>query len=358
MSKTAKIIISISAIVLAIITAVLIWMYYPAIKTAINGERYYTLEDVENAYNDGVNDKEEMESQINFYKIEIDKYIKDIADYQSKIKELNANLQDAINSGNADKETIAGLLEDLAEAQADITAKQEQIEALQDDIEYYQSVLEAYENQDKCAVTIISDDEIYDTQIVNKNEYIDFSGIVEPSKYNHVFKGYSLTENGEVQDFESYPITTDLIIYAIFELQFEFEGTYELNLTAGHENEYIEKVSFEITSENGEFLLMPNFDSLIVEEYGQYDDLKDIWAQSSFGFDPKFKSITYSVGVSQKVYDNEGIIHEYPIFYLDLSLKFNEDEGWWNMTVHNYILDGMPQMNNHYLADYSLEKIA
>ena len=62
MSKTAKIIISISAIVLAIVTAVLIWMYYPAIKTAINGERYYTLEDVENAYNDGVNDKEEMES--------------------------------------------------------------------------------------------------------------------------------------------------------------------------------------------------------------------------------------------------------------------------------------------------------
>ena len=217
MSKTAKIIISISAIVLAIVTAVLIWMYYPAIKTAINGERYYTLEDVENAYNDGVNDKEEMESQINFYKIEIDKYIKDIADYQSKIKELNASLQDAINSGNADKETIAGLQEDLAEAQADISAKQAQIAELQDDIKFYQELLEAYEDSGKLVVTFTLVDNgvetTHDVQVVEPNGYL--SAVVDPTASD--FEGWSLSKGGDlIEDLTTVQVTENMTVYGMF----------------------------------------------------------------------------------------------------------------------------------------------
>ena len=217
MSKTAKIIISISAIVLAIVTAVLIWMYYPAIKTAINGERYYTLEDVENAYNDGVNDKEEMESQINFYKIEIDKYIKDIADYQSKIKELNASLQDAINSGNADKETIAGLQEDLAEAQADISAKQAQIAELQDDIKFYQELLEAYEDSGKLVVTFTLVDNgvetTHDVQVVEPNGYL--TAVVDPTASD--FEGWSLSKGGDlIEDLTTVQVTENMTVYGMF----------------------------------------------------------------------------------------------------------------------------------------------
>ena len=217
MSKTAKIIISISAIVLAIVTAVLIWMYYPAIKTAINGERYYTLEDVENAYNDGVNDKEEMESQINFYKIEIDKYIKDIADYQSKIKELNASLQDAINSGNADKETIAGLQEDLAAAQADISAKQAQIAELQDDIKFYQELLEAYEDSGKLVVTFTLVDNgvetTHDVQVVEPNGYL--TAVVTPTASD--FEGWSLSKGGAlIEDLTTVQVTENMTVYGMF----------------------------------------------------------------------------------------------------------------------------------------------
>ncbi len=221
MSQRTKTII-ISIVVCVVLAGVGVGLYcaWPAIVGTITGNAYYTYEDVQNAYNDGYTDgirnEEELTAQIDYYKGEVDKYAISLGEAQSKIENLEKDLQDAINSGNADKETIAGLQEDLAEAQADITAKQEQIEELQDDIKYYQELLEAYADSDKLRVTFTMVDNgkerNYDVQVVEPNGYL--SEVITPDRAD--FEGWSLTKGGElIDDLTTVQVTDNMTIYGM-----------------------------------------------------------------------------------------------------------------------------------------------
>ena len=221
MSQRTKTII-ISIVICIVLAGVGVGLYcaWPAIVGTITGNAYYTYEDVQNAYDDGYTDgirnESELTAQIDYYKAEVDKYIESLAEAQIKIENLEKDLQDAINSGNADKETIAGLQEDLAEAQADLTAKQEQIEELQDDIKYYQELLEAYADSDKLHVTFTMVDNgkerNYDVQVVEPNGYL--SEVITPDRAD--FEGWSLTKGGElIDDLTTIQVTENMTIYGM-----------------------------------------------------------------------------------------------------------------------------------------------
>ena len=221
MSQRTKTII-VSIVVCIVLAGIGIGLYcaWPAIAGTITGNAYYTYEDVQNAYDDGYTDgirnESELTAQIDYYKAEVDKYIASLAEAQTKIENLEKSLQDAINSGNADKETIAGLQNDLAEAQAELTAKQEQIEELQDDIKYYEELLEAYEDSDKLRVTFTMVDNgkerNYDVQVVEPNSYL--SAVVTPDRSD--FEGWSLTKGGElIDDLTTIQVTENMTIYGM-----------------------------------------------------------------------------------------------------------------------------------------------
>lgn len=217
MSKQGKIILAVSLIVITIVAGILLWMYYPAIQTAINGERYYTSEDIDNSYNAGVGDKEEMLSQIDSLKIDIDKYLKDISDYQTQVADLTKNLNDALANGGLKDEEIADLTQDIADLQADIAAKQQQIQALQNSITYYQELLEAYQDADKLIVTFTLFDNgvetVYDVQVVEPNGYL--SAVVNPTASD--FEGWSLSKGGDIiDDLTTIQVTENMTIYGMF----------------------------------------------------------------------------------------------------------------------------------------------
>ena len=221
MSQRTKTII-ISIVVCIVLAGIGVGLYcaWPAIAGTITGNAYYTYEDVQNAYNDGytngIRNEEELTAQIDYYKAEVDKYIVDLKEAQTEIENLEKDLQDAINSGNVDKETIAGLQEDLAEAQAELTAKQEQIEELQDDIKYYEELLEAYGDSDKLRVTFTMVDNgkerNYDVLVVEPNSYL--TAVVTPDRAD--FEGWSLTKGGElIDDLTTIQVTENMTIYGM-----------------------------------------------------------------------------------------------------------------------------------------------
>lgn len=140
MSQRAKTII-ISIFVCVILAGVGVGLYcaWPAIKGTITGNSYYTYEDVQNAYDkgytNGIKNEEELTTQIDYYKNEVDKYVISLSEAQTKIGNLEKNLQDAINSGNVDKETIARLNEELKEANDSLKTTSAELETVKSDLE-------------------------------------------------------------------------------------------------------------------------------------------------------------------------------------------------------------------------------
>lgn len=140
MSQRAKTII-ISIFVCVILAGVGVGLYcaWPAIKGTITGNSYYTYEDVQNAYDkgytNGIKNEEELTTQIDYYKNEVDKYVISLSEAQTKIGNLEKNLQDAINSGNVDKETIVRLNEELKEANDSLKTTSAELETVKSDLE-------------------------------------------------------------------------------------------------------------------------------------------------------------------------------------------------------------------------------
>ena len=140
MSQRAKTII-ISIFVCVILAGVGVGLYcaWPAIKGTITGNSYYTYEDVQNAYDkgytNGIKNEEELTTQIGYYKNEVDKYVISLSEAQTKIGNLEKNLQDAINSGNVDKETIVRLNEELKEANDSLKTTSAELETVKSDLE-------------------------------------------------------------------------------------------------------------------------------------------------------------------------------------------------------------------------------
>ncbi len=383
MSQRTKTII-ISIVICIVLAGVGVGLYcaWPAIVGTITGNAYYTYEDVQNAYDDGYTDgirnESELTAQIDYYKGEVDKYVISLGEAQSKVEELQKNLQDAINSGNADKETIAGLQEDLAEAQADITAKQEQIEELQDDIKYYEELLEAYEDSDKLRVTFTMVDNgkerNYDVQVVEPNGYI--SEVITPDRAD--FEGWSLTKGGElIDDLTTIQVTENMTIYGMCTNTVTFMVNGEEYAT--QEVSYNESLTTSKISEPGYIFYGWDFNNepitkdtvinAIVKEckfepttFNNSENVygSNIWTDS--------KNIYYSSTELEYVLDKEtntwdektwninGIYAEYiwnaeeKTFFNDAnkSYKLNIELGEWEEVEWHYLVGGTPIPYNFY----------
>lgn len=210
MSKKTKSIIGYIALVAVLVTiVVLIWVYAPAIKGAIDNERYYTPEEVEQIREEHNQEKADMQEQIDYFKSQVDKYLKDIEDYKTQVTDLTKSLNEALSQGNIDKEEIQ-------ELNNTITELNNQIHNLNNQVTYYQELLEAYENNGKLIVTFMLVDNgtqtVYDVQAVEENDYL--AEVISPDRID--FEGWSLTMGGELIDnITTIQVTENMTIYGM-----------------------------------------------------------------------------------------------------------------------------------------------
>ncbi len=202
-----------SILLLAGITLGVVWVVdnWSAITS---NTTLYTQEDLDNAYNKGLNDAG--------YDV-IVQYQEQVADLQIELQNkeitignLTDQLNDALENGGLKDDEIEDLKKDIADLRAEITAKQEQIEELQDDIKFYQELLEAYEDSDKLRVTFTMVDNgkerNYDVQVVEPNGYL--SEVITPDRAD--FEGWSLTKGGElIDDLTTIQVTENMTIYGM-----------------------------------------------------------------------------------------------------------------------------------------------
>lgn len=223
------------------------------------------------------------------YKILYEETLKSLNQAEDRVNDLTEDLEDAINSGNVDKETIAGLQQDLAEAQADLIAKQEQIEELNNTITFYEKLLEAYENSDKLIITFMLVDngkEIpYDVQAVEPNAYL--SAVITPEKDD--FEGWALTKGGElINDLTTIQVTENMTIYGMctntvtFMVNGEEYTTQEVSYGECAQNVVIENTTYELY--NGWRI---NDDLVLIETYNIYSDTI-FNADITYKYDVKF----------------------------------------------------------------------
>lgn len=223
------------------------------------------------------------------YKILYEETLKSLNQAEDRVNDLTADLEDAINSGNVDKETIAGLQQDLAEAQADLIAKQEQIEELNNTITFYEKLLEAYENSDKLIVTFMLVDNgketPYDVQAVEPSAYL--SAVMAPEKDD--FEGWALTKGGElINDLTTIQVTENMTIYGMctntvtFMVNGEEYTTQEVSYGECAQNVVIENTTYELY--NGWRI---NDELVLIETYNIYSDTI-FNADITYKYDVKF----------------------------------------------------------------------
>ena len=202
-----------SVLLLAGIALGVVWMVdnWPAITS---NTTLYTQEDLDNAYNQGLDDA--GYDVIIQYQEQIAGLQTELQNKEITIGNLTDQLNDALENGGLKDEQIEDLMQNIADLQADITAKQEQIEELQDDIKYYEELLEAYADSDKLRVTFTMVDNgkerNYDVQVVEPNSYL--SEVVTPDRAD--FEGWALTKGGElIDDLTTIQVTENMTIYGM-----------------------------------------------------------------------------------------------------------------------------------------------
>ena len=174
----------------------------------------YTQEDIDDAYEQGLNDA--GYEVILQYQEQIAIIQGQLEESQIKVGNLTDSLNQALEQNKIDAEAIAGYLDDIAELSDDITD-------LNNQIKLYQELLEAYENSGKYEVVFYlvqnGEQTPYDVQVVEPNGYL--SDVVEPEGN---FEGWSLTIGGEViEDITTIQVTSNMSIYG------SFKNTYTVN---------------------------------------------------------------------------------------------------------------------------------
>ena len=133
MNSFSKILVSIIGVLVIGLIGVLLYIYWPAITGTVNGSKYYTAEDVQEAYDEGYNDGNTSEKELNYYTEvdtlngEINILNVDIANKKEQIQrleeqksELIAQVENLTTIKNDNETTISGLNNQIDTLQSQI----------------------------------------------------------------------------------------------------------------------------------------------------------------------------------------------------------------------------------------------
>lgn len=120
--KAKSLIVSLILIVCFAGIGIGLYCAWPAITGTITDSKYYTSEDLQDAYDKGYDDafknKDELTQQVDYYKELTDTYYISILDYQAQIKDfedLNNTNEEAIKNLTEQKNNLLNNIENLEE---------------------------------------------------------------------------------------------------------------------------------------------------------------------------------------------------------------------------------------------------
>ena len=145
MNSLSRILVSIIGVLVIGFVGILLYIYWPAITGTVNGSKYYTAEDVQEAYDKGYNDGNTSEKELNeklaYYKSLVDDYYTEVDTLNGEINILNvdiANKKEQIQRLEEQKSELIAQVENLTTIKNDnettISGLNNQIETLQSQI--------------------------------------------------------------------------------------------------------------------------------------------------------------------------------------------------------------------------------
>lgn len=139
MNSLSKVLVSIIGVLVIGFVGILLYIYWPAITGTVNGNKYYTAEDVQDSYDKGYSDGNTSEKELNeklaYYKSLVDEYYTEVNTLNGEIDVLNndiSNKQEQIVSLETQK---SGLLEQVSNLTTIKTNNEETISSLNTQIE-------------------------------------------------------------------------------------------------------------------------------------------------------------------------------------------------------------------------------
>lgn len=238
--KTKNVIITVCLIVVLAVIGVVIYSFWPAIKSTIDDSRYYTQEEVQEIYDDGyktaLNDKEQLTEEVDYYKNLVDEYLKEIADKDREISELEKNLEDQeelksqIESLKQEKEDLSNRLSEYInenfELHSTVSELESEIVSLNNEILRLNALINIQDEVDGCSLV-----EIMDGEVLVKCEYVlngeSLTELPNETKEGYTFMGYSFsdTETEELltsEDVLTLTISEKTTLYMIYEFTITF----------------------------------------------------------------------------------------------------------------------------------------
>ncbi len=145
MNTVSKVLVSIIGVLVIGFVGILLYIYWPAITGTVNGNKYYTAEEIQEAYDEGYNDgnasEKETSEQLDYYKSLVDDYYTEVDTLNGEINILNvdiANKQEQIERLETQKSELIAQVENLTQIknnnETTISGLNTQIDTLQKQI--------------------------------------------------------------------------------------------------------------------------------------------------------------------------------------------------------------------------------
>ena len=220
MNKTVKIVLS---VLIFLVIGVLITVFALNFKTITSGSQLYTYDQVQEAYNDGLEENKNLldkkDEQIEMYKnqlLEINALLEENAQTINSLETTISELQ-ALNSGNA--ELISSL-------QGQVASLQSQNTELQNLVDAYEDALPILVNENQAIVKFMVGNELKDIQVIDKNTTVSNPYQVDFEEGNvSTFNGWKV--NGELIDINTYVVTDHVVFVA--DITEKVKVTYTVN---------------------------------------------------------------------------------------------------------------------------------
>lgn len=142
----------------------------------------------------------------------------EVAENVSKLTDLQNQYDVLLGKYNQSESNNEALQDEISNLESQISSLNTTISNLNTQILEYESLLEAYEKYEGIVfqVKFYSDNQIFNTEVVNNGSYLNLNSVAEPYKKGYEFQGWAETPDGPIVYEDSVLITSNKSYYAVF----------------------------------------------------------------------------------------------------------------------------------------------
>lgn len=168
----------------------------------------------------------------------------------SKLIDLQNQYDVLLGKYNQSESNNEALQDEISDLKSQISSLNATISNLNAQILEYESLLEAYEKYEGIVfqVKFYSDNQIFNTEVVNNGSYLNFNSVTEPYKKGYEFQGWAETPDGPIVYEDSVLITSNKSYYAVFACFLTNSQLCDLALEDIGDNGFLDLTPYPITS--------------------------------------------------------------------------------------------------------------